>query len=74
MDKLGLEKVANDIEHLPVIGRIINDKKNIFQAGQEIGQNTNRSVGKTVGHDIAQKAKDIYHGAGSYLHSLKGIF
>ena len=74
MDKLGLGGVANGIEHLPVIGRIINDGGNIFQAGQEIGQNAGRSVGKTVGHDIAQGAKDIYHGAGSYLHSLKGIF
>lgn len=65
--------IASEIEKLPVIGRIINDGGNVWQAGSEIGQNLGRDIGSPIFHGIGSAAKSVIHGAGSYLHSLKGI-
>lgn len=68
-DKIGLGGLARFEEGLPVIGRIINDNGNIFQAAREIGAN----AGQGVGHGLGTALKDTLHGAESYLHSLKGL-
>lgn len=72
-DQVGLGGLARGVEGLPIIGRIINDNGNIFQAAGEIGQNAGRATGQGIGHALASAAKDTLHGAESYLHSLKGL-
>lgn len=70
---LGIGGLANEIERLPVIGRIINDGGNFWQAGTEIGQNAGRAAGQGIGHAIADGAKSVGHAAKSYLSALKGF-